>query len=790
MAEEEKNWPWTWKVPEGGVIGKRGIRRMDGYEKASGTAVYTRDVSRPNMLYAKFLQSPYAHARIVSMDTSKAEAYPGVKTVVKWDDPELVWANSLGAFGNQSEHVTDTAHYAGQPIGAIVCAESEAIVDEALKLVEIVWEELPFEVDWEKALEPGAPILRPDKNPDNNIGTGFMFGAPEHGDIEAGFAEADHIVNFTIKKEEDVWAGVEPHSGVAEWKGDHLNVWARIQSIDTAHCTLSGWTKRGNVQQIPYAQQSNIHIHAKYLGGQFGGLEWIGYSATFPNLPTLLAKRTGRPVKMLFDGSHFYGASWETGTYKFKIGFKNNGKVTAVDIETIWCHGTILKLWEGFSIENIRINAIFPYLSRGATICYKDGGSACLLVQEVMNRVAAELGMDPTEVAEINDGCSGHSMEHINETVKVEQGFDPTRDSLKEVHAIGKAAIDWDNIYHAPGTKILPNGNYHGVGYMSVIGWMHSPGQTTTGLKVKWDGSVSLLAQHADGGWNSETTFTQVVADEAGLKFEDIGYEAGYDVGFYARAGGNSGGMVGTLPSMVGAARKLKKLVLEHAVAPRPGAWGGPPSPAFFDGFTVDDLDMKDSVIFEKANPENNLPLGTLARVFESTQWGGSNLYTWHYAPSITPPVTMEVMVRQCYFMEVEVDPDTGQCHVKRVVVVNDPGRVMSPDTCNGQQYGGVYMAISRSNTEAVYFDPQTGIKLNDNLIFYPIALMNDCSGEIDCHLVETGLSYGPYGTCGIGESGTAAAQWLTGPAIYNAIGKWVDYPTTPDKVLKALGKI
>jgi xanthine dehydrogenase molybdenum-binding subunit len=148
-------------------------------------------------------------------------------------------------------------------------------------------------------------------------------------------------------------------------------------------------------------------------------------------------------------------------------------------------------------------------------------------------------------------------------------------------------------------------------------------------------------------------------------------------------------------------------------------------------------------------------------------------------------------MVRQCYFMEVEVDPDTGKCDVTNVVIVNDVGRVISPETCNGQQYGGCYMGIGRSNTEAVIYDPLTGVKLNDNLIGYAVAVMNDCSGPVDCHLVETGLSYGPYGSCGLGESAGATTSTLTGPAIYNAIGKYIDnFPTTPQKVLKALGKV
>ena len=138
--------------------------------------------------------------------------------------------------------------------------------------------------------------------------------------------------------------------------------------------------------------------------------------------------------------------------------------------------------------------------------------------------------------------------------------------------------------------------------------------------------------------------------------------------------------------------------------------------------------------------------------------------------------------------MEVEVDPDTGGFEVKKVVVVNDVGRAINPDSINGQQYGGTYMGIWRSGFGAMYYDAQTGVKLNDNYIGYPATVMNDC-GPIDCHIVESGLGWGAYGATGIGESGGAMVGTILPVAVHNAIGEWVDYPTTPDKILKALGK-
>jgi xanthine dehydrogenase molybdenum-binding subunit len=167
-----------------------------------------------------------------------------------------------------------------------------------------------------------------------------------------------------------------------------------------------------------------------------------------------------------------------------------------------------------------------------------------------------------------------------------------------------------------------------------------------------------------------------------------------------------------------------------------------------------------------------------------------SPFFGWDYPPYLGRDIRMHVFARQCYFTEVEVDPETGLVEVTKHVVVNDIGKAINPDAINGQQYGGSYMGIGRSNMEAIYYDPGTGVKLNDNHAGYEIPTMNDV-GQMDCHILESGLGYGPYGMYGVGESSAACTTTVTAPAIYNAIGKWItDFPTTPDKVLKALGKI
>jgi CO/xanthine dehydrogenase Mo-binding subunit len=236
-------------------------------------------------------------------------------------------------------------------------------------------------------------------------------------------------------------------------------------------------------------------------------------------------------------------------------------------------------------------------------------------------------------------------------------------------------------------------------------------------------------------------------------------------------------------------ARKMKQLLLEYALKP---VSASVPSP--FQCKTSDDLDIKDGIIFEKANRQKCLPV----RRVTSAHSGGIGLvveagpfFVGDMPPELPEVKEKPVMGRQCVFVEVEVDTETGQIEVTKLVHPYDVGYSLNPDVNEQQLYGGAFAGLGVSGMEALYYDPRTGVRLNDNLIGYPILTMLD-AGPIEAPIVETHLGWSAFGLFGCSEAGKAAtAAALLVPAVYNAIGKWIEEtPVTPERVLKALGKI
>jgi len=190
------------------AIGRRGVRRLDGYEKASGRAIYTIDVNLPGMIYAKFLTSPFPNAKIKRMDTGKAEAYPGVRAVLRYDDPGVQdLANLGGHVPNLATVLPRYAYFQGEEVGAMVAGDTESIVEEALKRIEVEWEERPFVLDVETAVHKQSPRANPELYPDGNLYNEGFFDLEQHGDVDRGFAEADEILEFKIKRLANTWMG-------------------------------------------------------------------------------------------------------------------------------------------------------------------------------------------------------------------------------------------------------------------------------------------------------------------------------------------------------------------------------------------------------------------------------------------------------------------------------------------------------------------------------------------------------------------------------------------------------
>ena len=317
--------PWTWEVPENSKEMKRNLPRQDAYERVSGQAVFTRDVVLPGMLYGKILLSPYAHARIISIDTSEAEALVGVRDILKFDDPDIAWENGIHPGFEVSRNynlltLPRTAEFYQHPMGVVVVADSEEICDRALRLLKIEWEEQPFILDMEEALKPDSPKIMPEvkfMNPTAKEPNTVLTDRAEIGNVEKGFAEADKIMEYTITRARNTTAGVEPMVCVTQWRGDFLDIWVHHQDLP-----LNVLTTPNNVRekpQPPIAEWSKITVTMPYQGSWFGGISWLSYSYAFIRLAAILARRAnGRPVKLLYDESGYYCGGDDCGTYKCK----------------------------------------------------------------------------------------------------------------------------------------------------------------------------------------------------------------------------------------------------------------------------------------------------------------------------------------------------------------------------------------------------------------------------------------------------------------------------------------
>jgi CO/xanthine dehydrogenase Mo-binding subunit len=791
--EHDKYVPETFRV-----LGKRGIRRIDGQRKASGKAVYTRDITLFGMLHTRFLTSPYPNGRIKSMDTEKAEALPGVRCVLRYDDPEIKGKRAASTQGVEEEILSANAYFEGQHMGVAIAADTEDIANEALSLVKVEWEQRPFVLDPESAIAPGAPATRPEWLGDSNK-LPLFFGAGEafrFGDVEKGFQEADRVIEFKTRRRYNGCADAEPLSGVVRWDGECAELWVHHQHP---------WEHKWVVHQwYPDTPMSKIKINAPYNGGMFGGWNWVDYSMVPTCVSAIIAKRTGKPVKWVFNRrDDFTFGSMDATKAEYKVGMKLDGTITAVKVRTVFENMAIEAaghLFENTRIPNIHSETVLVQVNKGPTHalrCEQQPPSSCLT--HVFNHVAAELKADPTEVALKNDGCEGRDLSFL-EAFKRTHGF-PVRDSLKECIEAGKKAIDWDKKWHAPGARKLPNGRMHGMSFTWTHEWDDTRGAASAGLMIQPDGTVNIIGIRADVGVNAETTYCQIIAEEMGMRPGDVFFRQQDDAYLPLMTPDGSCNLTtnGYLMQKLGRMARQKLLemattqvnVIEYDV------------PAAFPGYSAEDLDIRESVIFVKADPSIRKSVAEVALDIRGSIMRNKNDYAaiqhtshppvyvwaWHRQGRFGVEEGRHRLCRQAHFCEVEVDTETGEVEVKRVVNVNDVGKALSPEAVEGQQYGGTFMGIGRNRCEEYVWDEKTGVLLNGNLVDYKFATMNDIE-TIDTVIVETGMGYGPYGSVGVGEVVATVTTYLLEGAVYNAIGKWVDDgPVTPDKVLAALGK-
>jgi len=548
---------------------------------------------------------------------------------------------------------------------------------------------------------------------------------------------------------------------------------------------------------------SNVKIHSLYNGGMFGGWNWIEYGMVPQYVSALLAKRTGKPVKWIFDRrDDFYFGSMDAMKSDFRVGFKEDGTIRAVEISSLYVNLSFeagMHFLENTRIPHIKSKTVTAQVNKGPVHAIRcEQLPPSFAMAHVFNHVAAELHMDPTDLALKNDGAEGKGPQYLDQ-FKEKHGF-PVRNSLKECIDAGKKAIGWDQKWHQPGARKLPNGRMHGLGFAWTHEWDDNRGAGAAALMIQLDGSVNIIALRADVGVNAESTYCQIVAEEMGMRYEDVFFRQQDDAYLPLMTPDGSSNLTTNGYVMKKVAKKAKQKLLELATSTI-HLIEREVSPPFPD-LRPDELDVKDSVIFVKKNPSIRKPVVDVVKdvsgsvvfpneygAIQNTTHDPIYVFAYHRQGRFGTEPGRHRLCRQAHFCEVEVDTETGKVIVTKIINVNDVGRAISPETVNGQQYGGSYMGIGRNRSEEYIWDNQTGVLLNGNLLDYKFNSLLDL-GTIETVIVETGMGLGPYGSVGVGEDVATVTTYLLHGAVYNAIGKWVDHgPITPDKVLRALGK-
>jgi xanthine dehydrogenase molybdenum-binding subunit len=347
-------------------------------------------------------------------------------------------------------------------------------------------------------------------------------------------------------------------------------------------------------------------MYLPYNGGTWGG--GGAYHLEISRLAVIAAKRTDLPVKVICDNDSLFQRPGEAlGTYKYKIGYNDDGIIKAVKLDSTFNSAfgdQINKIDKCTKIPNLYCLDTKPYLTRGPIGCFKHGKEASSVMNFVFGHVAAELKMDPGELALLNDGTYQEDWEWVNENVKKRLGFPLDRDSLKECLEIGKNAVDWENKWHEPGTKILPNGNYHGIGLSWQVAWQNAGmRRASAGAYINWDGSLNIQGTRSIVGTNEEMTNAQIICDELGINLEDISFMR-HDNVFALASAGNSENLQNNAAWAVRISKQMKQLLCEYAVDPKiPGR------PSLFPDKKTEELDVKNSEVYEIANPTNKQPI-------------------------------------------------------------------------------------------------------------------------------------------------------------------------------------
>ena len=755
------------------VVGTRPIRH-DGADKVTGRAQYGADIQLPGLLFGKILRSPHAHARIKSIDASRALALPGVKAVVTSADfsqpggrladigegamsnPRFLSNNCLAA---------DKVLYKGHAVAG-VAAENSSIAEVALALIDVDYEVLPAVVDVLDAMKDDAPVLHErlanavspavragglrsddDDNVSTNVANRFVF---EVGDLEKGFQEADVVVEREYRTATVHQGYIEPHSATALWSPDgKATIWCSSQG----HFNIRD--QSANILGIPV---SSIKVIPMEIGGGFGGKTLVYLEP----VALMLSRKTGKPVKVSMSRAEvFEGTGPTSGTYiRFKVGANKAGRITAADATLIYEAGAfpgspvnpgVQCMLGPYDIENGRIEGFDVVLNKPKTAAYRAPGApaAAFAAETVMDEVAEQLEIDPLEFRLINGSREG--TRRITGPVFPRIGFMETVQATKD-----------HEHYSQPLTK-GHNGTLVGRGVAAGF-WFNGTGASSATASVISDGTVSLVEGSPDIG-GSRAAVAMQLAEVLGIAAEDVKPQVGDtdSVGFTSVTGG-SGVAFKTGWACYEAALDVKRQMVQRAAT----IWD----------VSADDVEYQDGAISHKSDPELRMTFKQLAARLNGT--GGPVVGRANVDPRGAGPAFA------VHLVDVEVDPETGKVDILRYTALQDAGKAVHPSYVEGQMQGGAVQGIGWALNEEYFFNDNSEM-VNSSFLDYRMPTSLDLP-MIDTTIVEVANPAHPFGVRGVGEVSIVPPMAAIANAIYNAIGvRMPRLPMSPGSILEAL---
>ncbi len=761
----------------------------DALEKVRGGKGFPVNVNLPGMLHAKLLRSPYAHARVLNIDTSEAEKLSGVKAVlVPGDVPQIKFCpvyfvpTMAPSMIQDMLVMSETVRYAGQPVAA-VAATSPEIAEQALQLIDVDYEELEAVFDTDSAMQNGAPRLH--EEAENNIAKNPVF---EFGDLEAGFADADHIFEGTYKTQRAHTCYMEPRVCVVDSDVDgRLTVHSSMQHMFGLR------EKLAFVLDLPESMV-NV-IKPPYIGGGFGGKLDLGY---IEPVAALLSLKTEKPVRIEQTRyEDFITTTRNPIEVYLKTGIKSDGTFTAryarstLDCGAHATHGAEVIMVHGM------FGILLPYRCvnqtwEGRTVYtnnmigggYRGYGSpqGAFAIESQIDEICEELGLDPIEFRLKNAHKEGDPHPFNPEFTLSTYRFE---DCLRQA----AARIDWGQRTPAgSATGTIKRGIGFGCQALWVSGCMGFPDiyeHSGAIIKLNPDGTANLSNATVDMGSGQNVTLCQIAAEELGLQADQVRMTYAdtetvpFDAPSHASRVTYSAGT-----AVKAAAANVKKRLLEVA--------------GVMLETTVDDLKVQDGHVCHQGS-DRKLSIAEVVKRAESpfvqmtaegpqpTTIGekGTIIGVASMAPPSNPsPSSVE-------FVEIEVDTETGVVKVLKVVFAHDIGKVINPSAAQGQVEGGFQQGMGYALMENILFDDETGACLTADFLDYKMPTAVEMPPVIDSIFIESDEPTGPFGAKSLSEPCCTVPAPAIANAIYNAVGVRVrELPITPEKILAGLGKL